>query len=76
MVTPSVVVRMNTRFAVPSSVPDEPLATPRHSCGAAGPEADGATARSAPDDVPSRVGDCEPAARAANGPGEAAASPK
>jgi hypothetical protein len=67
---------MNTRFAVPSSVPDDPPVTPGHRWGVASPEGDGANARSAPDDVAPRVADPETPARADNGPGEAAASPK
>jgi hypothetical protein len=76
MVTPSPVVRMNTRVAVPSWVPDEPPVAPGHVWGAARPEADGASDRAAPDDVPRSVLGRDPEERAANGPGEAAASPK
>jgi hypothetical protein len=67
---------MNTRLAEPTSVPDELPVAPGHSSGAASPEGEGANARSAPDDAPPRVADAELPARAANGPGAAAASPK
>lgn len=61
---------------MPRSVPDEPPVTPGQSWGAASPEADGASDRAAPDDVPPPTTDRDPDERADNGPGEAAASPK
>jgi hypothetical protein len=76
MVTPSAVVRVNTRVAVPRSVPEEPVATPGQIWGAASPETDGDDVRFVPGASPPRTGDPDPDAGAANGPGDAAASPK
>ena len=69
-------VRVNTRVAVPRSVPDDPVATPGQICGATSPETDGDEVRFGPDASPGRTWEPDPDVGAANGPGDAAASPK
>src|ERR1700688_5302379 len=75
MVTPPVVVRMNTRVAEPRSVPEERPATSGHITAEFGPADDGATPRGDVGDVVLGVAGADRAPDA-DRPGEAAASPK